>query len=80
MRSIQHTASINRRLSPCRGTGQALGRSAPLALSPGQMRPQPLPNLIGHIVAPVRYRHTPTSHTLPISSNLPPYRHFDDTP
>ena len=57
-----------------------LGRSAPLALSPGQMRPQPLPNLIGHIVAPVRYRHTPTFHTLPISSNLPSYRHFDDTP
>ena len=28
-----------------------LGRSAPLALSPGQMRPQPLPNRIGHIVA-----------------------------
>ena len=78
MRSIQHTASINRRLSPW-WHGAGSGRSA-LALSPGQMRPQPLPNLSGHIVAPVRYRHTPTFHTLPISSNLPPYRYFDDTP
>ena len=72
MRSIQHTASINRRLSWA-------GRPR-LPFSPRQMRPQSLPNLSGHIVAPVRYRHTPTFHTLPISSNLPPYRHFDDTP
>ena len=77
MRSIQHTASINRRLSPCRA---GAGSASPLALSPRQMRPQLVPNVIGHIVTPVRCRHTPTFHTLPISNNLPPYHHFDDTP
>ena len=36
-----------------------IGRLASLALFTGRMRPQPLPNGIGHIVAPVRWRHTP---------------------
>ena len=31
-------------------------------------------------MAPVRCRHTLTLHTLPISTNLPPYNRFDDTP
>ena len=51
MRRIQHTASMNRRLS---WAGRPL-----LPSPPGQMRPQPLPNDINHVVAPVRCRHAP---------------------
>ena len=55
-----------------------MGRSSLLALSSGQMRAQPLPDGITHIVAPVCCCHTPAFHTLPTHSNLSPTHFFDD--
>ena len=58
-----------------------MGWSTSLALSPKQMWPQPLPNGIDHIMAPVCYCHSPPPSILfPISTNLPVNHRFDDTP